>query len=158
MFILQKARNAPKTSLACEPRALVEFTIVKRHRVRVSPLVIGRIAGVKDELAGRGVGVRLEANGTGPTAGRAARYEARNVPATFVWDVVGHAWLVFSISKAAIGGWPKIRRILVNGGLRDDEIMTLGLSQLTRTSSKKMTRTKTKARAGQSATRRRRPS
>lgn len=90
--------------------------------VRVPKRLSNKLRKIEDDLSEQGVEVRFDV--------RVKRaYRVVGIPAKDVWETLGHVWLLFSIAKAAIGGWPKIREILVNAGLTKDEITTLGLSK-----------------------------
>ena len=85
--------------------------------VQVSPNVAERVLSVDDELAQ--LGVKVE--------------EAQvRCKAVGVVDAIKTAWLAYSILKEAKSQWPAIRKVLVNAGLSNSEIITLGLSQYTK--------------------------
>ena len=98
-----------------------------RHRVRV-PLRLGlTVTKSERQLDRQGVQILpLEQDSSPSSEQRYFNY--------LTWDALGHAWLVFSITRTALEEWgkrwPKIREILINAGLTNDEITTLGLSDL----------------------------
>jgi hypothetical protein len=90
-----------------------------------------KVVKIEQELAEQGVDVEFDVR---------VRRKAKNGGGLPVWETLGHVWLVFNIAKTAIGAWPKIRKILMNAGLTNDEIITLGLSRFTRPPQKKKKR------------------
>jgi len=94
-------------------------------RVRVSPNVAKKVMSVGDELSQLGVKVH--------TVHSQVQYRGLSD----VLDAVKTTWLVYSIVKEARNNWPNIRKILVNAGLSNHEIITLNLSQYTRKKSVK---------------------
>jgi serine/threonine protein kinase len=100
---------------------------------------------VEQELSEQGVDVRATVVHRKKFAGGPSFREA--------WEVLGHVWLAFNVYKTAVGAWPKIRKILVTAGLKNDEIITLGLSKITR-QTKKRTRRKEKRKTSQRKTKR----
>jgi hypothetical protein len=87
-------------------------------RVRVSPNVANKVMSVGDELSQLGVKVRTVH----------VKYKAVRE----VVEAVKTAWLMYSIFKEAKNNWPAIRKVLVEAGLSNREIITLNLSQHTR--------------------------
>lgn len=116
----------------------------QRHTVRVPRRLRNKVLKAEQELAEQGVDVTVDEDDWkhGHRKARVAR--SGRFTATVTWEVLGHVWLVFSIFRAAVGAWPRIRKILVNAGLTDDEIMTLGLSRITRPPKKKSQKRATK--------------
>src|ERR1700688_2814873 len=101
----------------------------KNHRVHVPRRLRNKVLKAKQELCKQGVDVR-------PTV---VHYKGKVAGPGFreTWEVLGHVWLAFNIGKSAIGAWPKIRRVLLKAGLKNDEIIRLGLSKITRQPKKK---------------------
>ncbi|MGB8582942.1 MAG: hypothetical protein WCD47_19140 [Candidatus Sulfotelmatobacter sp.] len=94
------------------------------HAVHVPKRLRNKLRKIQNELSEQGVDVRFDV--------RVKRaYKAVGISAKDVWETLGHVWLLFSIAKTAIGNWRKIREFLVNAGLTNDEITTLGLSKIT---------------------------
>jgi hypothetical protein len=89
-------------------------------RVRVSPNVAKKVMSVGDELYQAGVKVH--------TVQSQVKYKGL----TEVVDAVKTAWVVYGILKEGRKNWPAIRKVLVNAGLSNSEIITLNLSQHTR--------------------------
>lgn len=102
----------------------------QRHSVHVPRRLRNKVVKVDQELAEQGVDVHTSAHTQRKTKSAGFSIHAS-------WETLGHVWLAFNIGKTAVGAWPKIRKILVNGGLRNDEITTLGLSKVTRQPKKK---------------------
>ncbi len=102
---------------------------MKHYRVHVSLKVGRKVEKVEDELAALGVAVEFHER----HRPRVKRRNGGGLP----WSALEHAYLVWSIAKTAIGAWPKIRKVLVGAGLSRNEIITLGLSNYTRTPKKK---------------------
>jgi hypothetical protein len=99
--------------------------IQKGPTVYVTPKVAKKVMKVDDELAELGVGVEY---------GRVA-YKSSGF-----FEAVKTAWLLYGIAKEARGNWPAIRRLLLGAGLTRYEITTLGLSDYTRTTKRKVKR------------------
>jgi hypothetical protein len=89
---------------------------MKQVRVRVSPTVAKKVLSVDSELAQLGVEVE----------------KLRIKFKSGIVEAVKTAWLLYSILKEARNNWPAIRKVLVNAGLSNYEIITLNLSQHTR--------------------------
>jgi len=102
----------------------IKLAGMNRVLVQVTPNVAKTVLSVDDELAQLGIQVH-KVKVACKVAG--------------VVDAVKTAWLAYSILKEAKNQWPAIRKVLVNAGLSNSEIITLGLSQYTR---KKPARTK----------------
>jgi hypothetical protein len=94
--------------------------------VQVAPNVAEKYLSVTDELAQLGVKV------VGVKVGDEEVLPEELLPVGAFLDAVKTTWLAYSILKEAKNQWPAIRKVLVNAGLSNSEIITLGLSQYTR--------------------------
>jgi hypothetical protein len=112
-----------------QPKHTMSLVMSPRHHlVHVPRQLRNKIAKAQRELAGQGVSVKLDV--PVQVRARTVRYSYWN-SFVFPWDTANHVWLVFTILQKAIGAWPKLREILINAGLTNDEITTLGLSKFT---------------------------
>jgi hypothetical protein len=88
-----------------------------RVMVEVAPNVAKTMLSIDGELAQLGV--------------RVHKVQVAHKAAGVV-NAIKTAWVAYSILKEARNQWPTIRKILVNAGLSNSEIITLGLSQYTK--------------------------
>jgi hypothetical protein len=104
---------------------------MKNHKIEVSSEIKERVKKSAGDLAELGIGVHVE-HTTFTRAHPHHRREGGRLTKSgeghVDWQTISHLWLVFSISKAAIEGWPKIQGILEDAGLVNDEITQLRLA------------------------------
>ena len=109
----------------------------RHHVVHVPRRLRNKVAKAEQELAEQGVGVEFDVRVKRHIGNGGREYYLFSNYIFPSWDTVSHVWLAFTILQKAIGAWPKLREILVNAGLTNDEITTLGLSKFTRQRAKK---------------------
>lgn len=96
--------------------------------MRVGKRIQNKLFKIDDELADLGVHIEFHQR-------RAKFKSARGFGAAMRY--AADIWLVYSVTKEAIGRWPAIRQLLVSAGMKRDEIITLGLSTMTKANPKK---------------------
>ena len=106
--------------------------MLRQHRVRVGRQIQRKLLKVEDGLTGLGVHIHFEQTTPKPKAiGHLDQ----------VLNTARDIWLVYSIGKEAIGKFPTIREVLASAGLTRAEIITLGLSETTKTPKKNSSKT-----------------
>ena len=102
--------------------------MLRQHSVHVGKRIQNKLLKIEDELAQLGVHIEFQE--------RKAKLKAAAQIAQ-VFTHLRDIWLVYSVGKEAIGNWPRIRELLASVGLKREEMITLGLSKMTKLSPKK---------------------
>jgi hypothetical protein len=96
--------------------------IHRRYSVRIGKRLQNKLERWDDELAGLGIEIEI--------------HHRRKLKKVAHWasavSTVQDLWLLYQVSKAAVGHWPQIRDFLKSHGFKREEIVTLGLSKATR--------------------------
>ena len=93
------------------------------HAVRIGKRLQNKLERWDDELAVRGIEISIN---------EVRRTKAKAATCYFLYSAMSYArdiWLFYSVSKEAIGKWPKIREWMKTVGFKREELITLGLSK-----------------------------
>jgi hypothetical protein len=102
--------------------------MLRQHGVKIGKKIQNKLVKIKDELGALDIDIEFQER-------RSKLKAAAGIAQAFAY--ASDIWLLYSVGKEAIGNWPSIRKLLVSAGLTRGEIITLGLSKMTKPSPKR---------------------